>query len=67
MIHTDTIKQTNYYKGLSFINKQIVRSWNNVKKIDNSLNVINAIGIEKWETQTNTSKVNKQIILELLG
>lgn len=67
MITTDTIKETNYYKGLSFINQKIVRAKENVKKLDHSLNVIKELGIEKWEIQTKPSFVNKQIIIELLG
>jgi len=67
MIHPDTIKETKFYKGLNFISQKMVRSLKNCEKIDNSLNVISAIGIKKWESQTKPNFINKQIITELLN
>ncbi len=65
-VTTDTVTGTKYYKTLTFVRKNMVRKWANCKNIDNSLNIIKAVGYEKWESDTNTNYTNKQIILELL-
>ena len=65
-VTTDTITRTKFYKTLTFVRQNMVRKWANCKMIDNSLNIIKAVGFEKWEEDTNTNYTNKQIIKELL-
>ena len=65
-VTTDTITRTKFYKTLTFERQNVVRKWANCKNIDNSINIIKAVGYEKWEEDTNTNYTNKQIIKELL-
>lgn len=66
MITTDKIRETEAFKGLSYIVQKIALSRNNVlNSIDHNVTLIGNIGFEKWDQQTNVKRYNRQIIEEL--
>ncbi len=60
------IKETKVFQGLSYIQRRIASSGNNMKAIKNNILVVDSIGIEKWREQSNPTYLNKQIVEELI-
>ena len=58
------ILETESYKKLSKIQKDICLKRNNIKAIENALNVIKNIGFDKWDKESNSNYLNKLIIKE---
>ena len=60
------IKETDAYKKLNSIQKEIIMKRQNRLVIENGYEVAKNIGVEKWEKQSNFNYRNKGIIMELI-
>lgn len=65
-IGSKEIKQTNFFKQLSPIMKELSLYKCNREAIAHGVNVASNIGYEKWEAQTGTRTTNKMIVKEIL-
>ena len=62
----DMVKDTSTFQNLSNIRKTIISKRKNMINIEHGVNVSNNIGYDKWERQSNSLDVNKQIVRELV-
>lgn len=65
-ITTQQVMNTNHFKSMSKIRQKLYKTRNNVKAIENGVNVSLNIGFDKWQEQTQSNWDNIQIIKELL-
>ena len=57
--------ETQTYKDLSFIQRKMVASRNNLKAIEHAMVVIEHTGYDHWKKISNPNYTNKLIIKEL--
>lgn len=65
MLTTERVKQTDAFKSLTKTMQSIVRSYNNIKLIQNGISIVGYKGFELFEKEHNYSWVNLMIIKEL--
>ena len=61
----DKIKQTEHFKSFPKFRKSIFLKSNNIRQIQLALNIIDAIGFEKWNQQSGYNYNNKAVVKEL--
>lgn len=59
--------ETKTYKDLSFIQRKMVITRNNLKQIEHCMVVIEHIGFDQWKKISNPNYTNKLIIKDLNG
>ncbi len=59
------VEATETYQSLSYIQKSLTKTWNNVKAINHNLHVAKHKGLEYWLSNTQASAINKAIVTEL--
>ena len=60
------VVETEAYKKHPGYKKMIIKNKENLKRIDNGLQVSKHIGFEAWQRQTKAQYYNQEIIQELL-
>jgi hypothetical protein len=65
-ITVNQVLNTEAYKSLSPIRQKLARNWNNIKSIDNSVQVAKSIGLENWLKETQANDINRAIVTELV-
>lgn len=58
--------ETDFFKKLDTVKKDIASKRQNWLTIENGYNIAKNIGLEKWEEQTQYNFVNRGIIRELI-
>lgn len=66
-IRKKDVEETNAFQALSKIRQSIIRSWNNIKAIDNNVKGANYLGLEVWLERTCAKNINRQIVEELVN
>lgn len=61
----DAVKKLDSFKKMTFIQKNVLIKRNNLRAIENSLNVIKNIGFSEWDSQTRSTYLNRLIIKEI--
>ena len=64
-VSTKKVKETKVFKGLTAIRKKIFSTRNNVKIIENGVNIANHKGFERFEKEHDFAYINRLIIKEL--
>lgn len=62
----DIVKNTEYYKSLSRTQKEIVKTWNNIKAINHGFELAKTKSFEELEKTYNFNRNNLEIIKELI-
>lgn len=65
-ITIEKVQSTETFKKLNDIQKKITASRNNVRQIQDGLNIAKNIGFDAWSKSNKYYHVNKSIIQELL-
>lgn len=65
ILTTEEVKKTTAYKGLTKMMQNIVKSYNNIKLIQNGISIVSYKGFDKFEKEHNYSWANLMIIKEL--
>ena len=64
-VSTEKVVNTKAFKDLSKVMQLIVKKYNNIKKIENGVNIVSYKGYERFEREHNFSWANKLIVKEL--
>lgn len=59
--------ETKAFKELGFIQRKVMSSRNQICRILNAVAVVNNIGYDKWEGQSNANWNTKEIVKELVN
>lgn len=59
------VKDTQLYKGLNAVQKELLRTAQNIIVIERGLFILSEVGVKQWSTVTRYSQNNDAVIREL--
>lgn len=60
------VEETEAYRSANHIRKKLLLSRDNIKSIENGVNVCKNVGVERWMEISNFSYLNELIVLEIV-